>query len=638
MIVGTAGHIDHGKTALIKALTGTDADRLKAEKERGITLDLGFAYQHFEDGTAISFLDVPGHEKLVRTMVAGATGIDYVLLVVAADDGPMPQTREHLSILNLIGIKRGCIVITKIDRVSQDRVTEVTAELRMLLQNTPLESASVYPCSATRGVGIEVLAERLRTEAIDHQARSTQGQFRLAIDRAFTLVGTGLVVTGTVHSGQVEVGDVLTFSPKGIEVRVRGLRCENQESNKASIGQRCALNITSRRLEKDDIERGDWIVAPSAHAPSNRLDGQLTLLNSEQRDLAHWSPVHLHIGASDVTARLSLLDCKRISPGGRALCQLVLDAPVGAVHGDRFIVRDQAATRTLGGGKIIDPFPPARRTRTPERLAILEAATTDDCGNALRALSKLSSGGVDVEQFRLARNLSETELKGILENQEIVTTTLGAKIIAIHSDRWAALRDKILDTVSEYQRNHVDAAGVNAIELLRTFPDPKSRMLARQRLSDLTDEGLIVSFGQLVHLPGHTITLTSEDEVLWQDVERILGEAGVDQPRVTKLAEQLGLRPDELLPSLEKFARAGRLNRVSKAYFLLQDTIDDFISTAERCLKSHEDGLLTVGNFRETTGVTRHLVMPLLEYFDKVGFTRRYRIGRQKRREWSGDG
>lgn len=634
MIVGTAGHIDHGKTALIKALTGTDADRLKAEKERGITLDLGFAYQHFDDGSAISFLDVPGHEKLVRTMVAGATGIDHVLFVVAADDGPMPQTREHLAILDLIGIRGGSIAITKCDRVSEDRVIEVSAQIRTLVQNTPLADAPIFPCSAINGIGVGLIGDHLCAQAKEIQSRSSAGEFRLPIDRAFTIEGAGLVVTGTVYAGEVRVDDKLLLSPQGLDVRVRGLRSENRESDVARAGQRCALNLTGRKLQKDAIDRGDWIVAPDLHAPVARLDGTLTVLKSERQALTHWTPVHVHIGASDIPARASLLDCNRVEPGGSALAQLVLEKRLCALHGDRFILRDHAATRTLGGGRVLDPFPPARRTRTPERLAVLETQQTADPVAALAAIAETAPGGVDVNAFRRSRNIKQEDFEHNCVAAKVVVIKNRAQTVAVTDRRWHDIGQKILDAIEAHQNAHSDAAGMTTTDVLRTFANPKDRQLAKARLEAMIDDGAVVRFGQLVHLPGHTIQLSPDDEALWEEVEHVLRHAGTDQPRVTHLAEQLGLRPDELLPQLEKFARAGRVNRVSKAYFILQETIETFIAAAKGCMAEHEDGLLTVGRFRDATGVTRHIVMPLLEYFDKIGFTRRYHVGRQLRRDW----
>ena len=375
MIIATAGHIDHGKTALIKALTGVDADRLPEEKKRGITVDLGFAYSRDAHGRSLGFVDVPGHERLVRTMLAGATGVDFVILVVAADDGIMPQTREHLAILDLLGISRGVVALTKIDKVAPERVGAVMAEVHALLAGSPLAEAAILPLSAHSGDGMDALTAALAEAAADTCSREGSGRFRLAIDRAFTLAGTGLVVTGTVHAGRVAAGDRLLLAPRGREIRVRGLRAQNEVAEAGNVGQRCALNIAGPRVEKADIARGDWICDAAIAAPTSRADVRLRVLPSEARPLRHWMPVHVHIGSADISGRVVLLEGGSLAPGESALGQLVLDQPDGRAAGDRFVLRDQSAQRTIGGGRVIDPRPPLRNARRPERLGFLRAST-----------------------------------------------------------------------------------------------------------------------------------------------------------------------------------------------------------------------------------------------------------------------
>lgn len=320
MIVGTAGHIDHGKTSLVKALTGIDADRLKEEKARGITIDLGFAYKPTADGGVLGFVDVPGHERLVRNMLAGATGIDHVLLVVAADDGPMPQTREHLAILDLLGLTRGAVVLTKSDLVPDARLAEVRAEIDALLQPTGLAGSPVFAVSNLTGAGMAALEQHLLLAQQAQAPAAADGLFRLAVDRCFSLAGIGTVVTGTAVSGRVAVGDRVLVSPRKLPVRVRGLHAQNRESQRGLAGQRLALNLAATGLEKSDIARGDWIVAEAAHAATRRIDARLRLLAGEARDLAHWTPVHLHLGACDVGARVVLLEGPALAPGAARWC------------------------------------------------------------------------------------------------------------------------------------------------------------------------------------------------------------------------------------------------------------------------------------------------------------------------------
>ncbi len=635
MIVGTAGHIDHGKTLLLKALTGTDADRLPEEKARGITVDLGFAYQHFADAPSISFLDVPGHEKLIHNMLAGAIGIDFVILVVAADDGVMPQTREHLAVIDLIGVKRGLIALTKIDLVDADRAAEAENQIRNLTVGTSLEDAPVIACSAVSGAGIDTLSRHLAAAARDTLTRKSAGNFRLAVDRCFTLTGIGVVVTGTVYSGTVKAGDTLLHSPAGTEVRVRAIRAENREADVATAGQRCALNLTGRKLEKEHVKRGDWILAPEVHAPTQRLDVRLRLLPQETRALKHWTPVHVHIGAADVTGRVSLVQDKALEPGRAALAQLILDARVGALFGDRFVIRDQSALRTMGGGHVIDPMPPSRGGRAPERLHLLGLLDRSNPRDALKEALSESPNGIDLKGIRLSRNLTELEAASLFDDAKAVQVVSGAALIGFSADRWAELCAEVGGHLAEYQRTHADSPGASIDELMRLIKEPRRRLVAREALKALIESGAVLRYGQLVHLPGHEVKLLDGEEALWMQIEEALRLAGYDQPRVNDLAAQLELQPEALLPLLLKLGQIGRLRRVSKAYFMLPDVVMRLADEAKQSAETHPEKLLTVGRYREATHVSRHMVMPLMEFFDKTGFTRRMKDGRQIRTDWT---
>ena len=637
MIIGTAGHIDHGKTSLLKALTGTDADRLPEEKARGITVDLGFAYQHFDDCPSISFLDVPGHEKLVHNMLAGAIGMDFVVLVVAADDGVMPQTREHLAVIDLIGVRHGVIALTKTDRVDQARIAEVKQQIHRLARGTSFADAPVMPCSAITGAGIAALRQHLVAAAHANVAQKIAGHFRLAVDRCFTLTGIGLVVTGTVYSGEVKVGDSLLHSPAGTEIRVRNIRAENRAADTAHVGQRCALNLTGRRFEKDNVARGDWILAPAIHAPTQRLDVHLRLLPEEARALKHWTPVHVHVGAVDVTGRVSLLDDAALEPGNAALAQLVLDADIGAVHGDRFVIRDQSASRTLGGGHVIDPAPPRRGARTPARRQYLGLMDQPDAGAALAALIEAFPSGIDLDAFGLARNLTAAESLNLRKHYAIVEVRTGTILIGIAASHWETLQAGLESQIAEYQRLHADSPGATIDEILRLQKDLQRRNLGRAAMLALVEAGRLKRYGQLLHLPGHEVRLTETEEARWLQIQAVLEAAGHDQPRLNDLAARLELPPEILAPLLAKLGHAGRLRRVSKAYFMLPHIVARLAGAARAAADSHAGKLLTVGNFREATKVSRHMVMPLMEFFDKAGFTRRVKDGRQIRPDTSLD-
>ena len=630
MIVATAGHIDHGKTALIKALTGVDADRLPEEKKRGITVDLGFAYQRDADGHSLGFVDVPGHEKLVRTMLAGASGVDFVMLVVAADDGIMPQTREHLAILDLLGIDRGIVLLTKMDKVAPERLAAVTGEIHAFLKDSCLASADVMPVSAHRGDGIDDLKTILAVAAAETGTRKNGGGFRLAIDRAFTLSGAGLVVTGTVHAGRVAPGDRLLLAPLGREIRVRSLHAQNEAAEAGVAGQRCALNISSARVEKADIARGDWIIAPVLSAPTSRADVRLRLLPSETKPLRHWTPVHVHIGSADISGRIALLEGASIAPGESALGQIILDQPTSALTGDRFVIRDQSAQRTIGGGRIIDPLPPPRNTRKPERLAFLRAFELADNGAALDTLLMDAPRGLDLGHFALARNVEPALLDALHAERDLVEAAVPGKTLLFSRARWTELREKNLAVLEAFQAKNPDSFGATGIEILRTVP-VLDRAALSAALDELVAQKAIVRFGQLLHLPGHEVKLALDEENLWFEIERHLAAQGIDPPRLALVCETQRLEEGEVKPLLEKLGRMGRLHRVSKAYFVLPDVVRRLGTAAHECAEAHPEKILTVGQFREVTGISRNATMPMLEFFDRVGLTTRFKDGRRVR-------
>lgn len=644
MIIATAGHIDHGKTALVRALTGTDADRLPEEKRRGITVDLGFAYHPLPGDGTLAFVDVPGHEKLVRTMLAGAVGVDYALLVVAADDGVMPQTREHLAILDLLGFRRGLVVLTKSDKVAPKRIGAVSASVRALLKATSLAEAPILPVSAHTGEGIAALRDAL-VEAAAATRREEDGKpFRFAVDRAFTLPGAGLVVTGTIHAGRVAPGDNLLLHAAGSEgsraLRVRDLHVANSRATGASAGQRCALNITGPRLDKSTVTRGDWIVATPEPAPSQRLDVRLRLLPGEARPLRHWTPVHVHLGCADIPGRIALLEGAALAPGGSALGQLVLDRATPAVFGDRFVLRDQSAQRTLGGGHVIEPQPPARGARRPERLARLRATDRPDDVDALEALLALGGDPVDSTGFAAARNLSPERLVALAAKLGAVTVPCAGRPMLLAAPAWVALREATAAALAAWLDGRPEAFGATAAEIARAEPfahrfQAKATLvkatLVKAALDTLCDDGAVVRVGQLYRPPGHVVELTSAEDRRWQIVGAMLRDAGCDPPRLAAVAARLGETDEACRPLLEKIGRIGWLKRIGKNYFVLPDVLADLAGAAARCAESHPDALLTVGRFREETGISRHATMPVLEFFDRVGLTSRHADGRRLR-------
>jgi selenocysteine-specific elongation factor len=635
MIVATAGHIDHGKTALVKALTGIDADRLPEEKARGITLDLGFAYAPAGGllKRPLGFVDVPGHERLVRTMVAGATGVACALLAVAADDGIMPQTREHAAILDLLGLARGVVAITKSDRADPARIAAVAAEVRSLLAGTGLAAAPVIACSAVTGAGLSDLARALEAAATLESSDAASRGFRLAVDRRFTVPGAGLVVTGAVHAGRVQVGDRLLVSPGGQEVRVRAIRVRDGAAEAAQAGERCALNLTGPRLSRDAVGRGQWILTPDLHAPATRLDAALRLLPGEAHPLRHRTPVQVHLGAAAVTGRILLPPDTALAPGAVASAVIALDAGLGALAGDRFILRDISATRTLGGGRVIDLDGPRRGAWAPGRRAVLDALDPRDDRLALDRLLAASDGGVDLATFARLRNVPAAALEAMTAELAAIVVGPADRRRAFAPARVGLVAGHVLDCLDRAHREEPDNPGLLPEEIGAALAT-EARPALPAAVAQLLDAGTLTRRGRLLHRPDHVARLRIADAHLFARIRAELAAAGRDQPRLALLAERLGSDPEDLRPLLDKVGRIGWLCRISKGYYVPPEIVVDLARIAQDVATSHPDGLLTVGRFREAAGIGRNMTMPLLEYFDAQGFTLRIPEGRKIRTDW----
>ena len=693
MMIGTAGHIDHGKTSLVRALTGTDTDRLPEEKKRGMSIELGYAFlAPSDDGPAegkgsvapaatagqtkvvpafglprepIAFIDVPGHEKLLHTMISGATGIDFALLLVAADDGVMPQTREHLAVLSLLGIDRGVVAITKIDRVDEARVQEVTQQARALLADTPLAHVPIIPVSATRGDGVAELRQLLRAEAArldvahgadgaeephgsDSPVRAAaatepaettadtttalpaQAGFRLAIDRVFSLDGVGTVATGTVHAGRVQVGDVLQQLPDGPkELRVRSLHAQNRSTDTAHAGQRCAINLAG--IERDHLQRGHWLAQPGIASVSDRLDVELHLWHAEPRAIR----VHVHLGTTASPAAVAVLDADALAPGRTGLAQLVLPQPLAAWHGDRLILRDAAGQRIIGGGRVLDSRAPVRYRRTPQRLQLLQALQRPALRDRLAGLLETGEHGVDLRQWQQVFGLASVSAFDA-SLQTLPHRRLAGDFI-IGEPAWQHLRRTVLETLGAYHQNATDEIGPDAARL---------RRLARLRMDDahwrllldaLVKEGSVAQSGAFVHLPEHGSQLAARDETLLQRLTPHLMEAGAQGAWVRDLAEHIGEPAANLRPAMARLARSGHLYQVVKDLYLdaataarlaalvrqlaLADTEAAKATDAQQT--SNSLPILTVARFRDASGLGRKRAVQMLEFFDRIGLCRR---------------
>jgi len=646
MIVGTAGHIDHGKTALVKALTGVDADRLAEEKARGITLDLGFAYVDLglpgppdegddegdgqpparrfapggiapRSGRITGFVDVPGHEKLVRTMLAGAGGIDFALLVVAADDGVMPQMREHLAILDLLGLRGGVVALTKIDLADDARREAVIAEIRATLAGTGLAGARVIPVSTVTGEGIEDLRVALARAEAAMPLRDAAGPFRLAVDRCFALPGAGTVVTGTMLSGRVAVGDAVVVSPLGLPARVRGIHAQDRKVDAGFAGQRCALNLAGEGVARDAIGRGDVVLSSGLHAPSDRIDAMLQVLPSGKTPVTTWFPARLHSHAVEVGARVVPL-AGDLLPGEAGLVQLVLERPIAAAVGDRFVLRDTSASRSLGGGHFIDLRAPARKRGTPERLAWLDAARSTHPASALAGLLALAP--VDLPAFLRDRALDPEE--GPRLCARVGAETLGMLVLA--PAQLATLREGIAATLAAFHDANPDLAGLGREKLRLSLQPrlPKDAFLAL--LHDEAAAKRIALDGAFVRLPGHAVRLSPEDEALWLRIRpQLLGDGRFRPPRVRDLANAFGIDEREVRRVLRLAQKLGLVDRIALDHFFERSVVREMASIIRDVAAAGGDGWFGATAFRDRVHNGRKVAIEILDYFDGLGLTLR---------------
>ena len=624
MLIATAGHVDHGKTVLVKALTGVDTDRLPEEKARGLSIDLGFAYHTRPDGSVLGFVDVPGHERFIRNMLAGVAAIDYALLIVAADDGPMPQTREHLAILDLLGVTAGAVVITKTDLADDSQVAAVAGRVDKLVEGTGLDGAPVFPVSALSGAGMENLQAHLARLAAERRAARvrTGTRFRLAIDRCFTVRGAGMVVTGAVFSGEVAVGDRLVLAPSGTAVRVRRIHAQSRPADRGTLGERCAINLAGTELGRSDIRRGDWLTGEPSPGGSQRFDAELRVLASEERPLSHWTPVHVHAGAASLTGRVAVLEGRSIAPGQQGLVQVVVDQPFVGVRGDRFILRDQSARRTVAGGAVLDPAGAVRGRARPERIAALRAVAANDPDRALADLLATSVNGVDLDRFADAWNLQPEEAEALYVRAGVESVALPrGRTAGFARDDWQSLLDGLLATVRGTHTDAPERAGAELAELASGAG--RSREVAAAAIGCLVRDGRLVREGRYLRVPEHEPRLSSRDAALWSKVSLHLGEEAVKPPVLAELAGTLGVDRSLLALFLGRSAGRGLLVKVAPNRFFHPGAVRRLAEVAEGLAAAAEDGRFDAKTFRDRSGIGRNLTIQVLEYFDGAGLTRR---------------
>ena len=626
MIIGTAGHIDHGKTTLVRALTGVETDRLKEEKARGISIELGYAYAPLPNGDVLGIIDVPGHEKFVHTMAAGAVGIDHALLVVAADDGIMPQTIEHLEILQLLGVKQGTVALTKVDRVPRQRIDEVSAEIAAILSVTDLAGSPIFETAAAlpNDPGVWALRQHLDLQAQQMPARARDGLFRLAVDRVFTLAGQGTVVTGTVFNGQVKVGDTLLHSASGKPVRVRSIHAQNQASASGVAGQRCALNLVG--IAKEEIERGDWIADARLLQATERIDIHLHLL-AEAAPMRQWTPVHIHAGTRHTTGHVALLQDEAIEPGSEARVQLVLDAPVFTQPGDRLILRNAQASRTIAGGLVLDPYAPARKRRSAERMAYLDAMEGLIEHHDFAALIAQAPHGIALSQLTRLSGLACDDSRP-LAGAVLLPGTDG-DALALGEQRWQGLQQQLLQTLARFHEKTPDEPGVNAARLRRMalpgLQQAAHDALYRGLIEVLLAQKLLASTGAWLHLPEHRVQLSASEQALAQKLLPAIDAGRYDPPWVRDLARDHGAGEEVVRQLLKKLSRQGLLFQVVKDLFYASSRMDELAALIAGLAADAPRHEVEARAFRDATDLGRKRAIQILEFFDRIGYTRRVR-------------
>jgi len=598
MIIATAGHVDHGKTTLLQAISGINADRLPEEKRRGMTIDLGYAYWPQPDGRVLGFIDVPGHEKFLANMLAGVGGIDHALLVVACDDGVMAQTREHLAILRLSGRPALTVALTKADRVDEARVEEVRQQLDEELTRQGWQQAPVFVTAAPQSQGIDALRAHLLALRPDEHAVTRR--FRLAVDRAFSVKGAGLVVTGTALGGQVAVGDTLWLTGADAPVRVRGLHAQNQPVEQAQAGQRIALNI-SGDVSKDQVARGDWLLAQKPPIAAERI---LVALDKDL-PIKHWQPLHLHHAASHITGRVSLL-----SDG---LAELILDRPLWLAENDRLVLRDIGARQTLGGARVLSLTTPKRGKRQPEYLAWLAALAQADDDCQVLALH-LPKGALDLAAFAWARQLTEKPLAKLLASHELLIA--GDRALAQENAQLD--QQRLLQVLAEYHQQHADQLGLGRARLLRMAVPQLSEALAFMMIDRLLAAGLLSNTRGWLHLPEHGLAFSAEELILWARIEPLFGD---EAWWVRDLAAELGEDEAWVRTTLRKAAQLGHVTAVVVDRYYLSQRIEQFAALIREL--DETQGSANAADFRDRLGVGRKLAIQVLEFFDRSGFTRR---------------
>jgi selenocysteine-specific elongation factor len=619
VILGTAGHIDHGKTSLIKALTGIDTDRLKEEKERGITIELGFAYLELPSGQMLGIVDVPGHEKFIKNMVAGATGIDIVALVIAADEGVMPQTREHLEICKLLDIKNGMIVLTKIDMVDDEWLKLVKEDLAGFFSGTFLENAPILEVSSVTGQGIDNLLKALDDLVKKVPERDIGNFFRLPIDRVFTMKGFGTVVTGTTISGTINSGDEVTIYPQSIHSKIRGIQVHNHDTAQVKSGQRTAINLQG--LEKAQIERGNILAARDSLRPTHMVDVQFELLESAPRRLKNRAKCRFHSGTAEIIGTIVLLDRDELEKGNACFAQIRLDEPTAVLMGDRYILRSYSPVRTIGGGKILNPLPVKKKRFANEVLKELEIFNSGDLKERAEECVRMGKfQGRDFRETQFLLNCSEKKLDEtlkVLSSQKKITQYNKENRVFIHDEYLNKAIKEMLSMTGQYHKEFPLKTGIIKEELRSRSAVAGNQRLFNYIVTNLTNDGIVVQDKELLRLKGHRVTFAEDQAKVRSEIEEIYRKGGIQPPYFAELKDRFPA--SDATSILEVLVKDQVLVKVKEDLYFHREILDDLEKRLTAFLR--ENGEISTPQFKEMTGASRKYTIPIIEYFDRTQVT-----------------
>ena len=631
VILGTAGHIDHGKTSLVKAMTGIDTDRLKEEKERGITIELGFAHLDLPGGQTLGIVDVPGHEKFVKHMVAGATGIDLVALVIAADEGVMPQTREHLEICQLLKVKRGLIVLTKVDMVDSDWLELVKEDVSKYMAETFLANAPIVEVSAVTGQGLQDLIKVLDDLVKEVPERELGSFFRLPIDRVFIMKGFGTVVTGTSISGKIRTGDEVTIFPQKISTRIRGIQVHNREVDEVSAGLRTAINLQG--VEKEQIERGDVLATKDSLRATPVVDVSLDLLRSAPRKLKNRAKVRFHTGTSEIIATVILLDRDELKPGESCFAQIRLDQPTAVLAHDRYVLRSYSPVQTIGGGEILHASPQKKKRFSEAALHELKILGTGTLGEVTgQFILGAQFDGLEESELPFLTNANRKKLEetlNVLQAQKRVIRYDKEKGLLIHADNLQKARGEITTTLAQYHKDFPLKGGLQKEELRSRTAGANNQKLFNYLISQLSQEGVVVLDKETIRLKEHKVTLAQDQEKTRREVEEIYRKSELQPPYFRDLKDKFSGNAGKDV--LDLMVKDGVLVKVKEDLYFHKEAIEGLKQRLMGYLK--EKGEIDAPQFKDMTNISRKYMIPLLEYFDACQLTMRVGDKRVLRRK-----